>query len=132
MKRRPALLLVPAAVVTPAPVASAAPPEFNLDSADIPALRARMASGRLTAVELTRLYLDRVHRIDGKVNAVLAVDPPAPGQALESDARRHAHRLRGPLDSIPVLVKDNVDTRDRRTTAGSRAPRLPDRGTSPS
>ncbi|RSM36154.1 amidase [Amycolatopsis balhimycina DSM 5908] len=125
MKRRPALLLVPAAVftlVTAVPAAASSPAsKFDLDSADIPALQARMASGRLSAVELTRLYLDRVHRIDGKVNAVLALNPSSPGQALESDARRRTHRLRGPLDGIPVLVKDNVDTRDQWTTAGSRA-----------
>jgi amidase len=125
MKRRPALLLVLAAVfalVTAVPAAASSPAwKFDLDSADIPALQARMASGRLSAVELTRLYLDRVHRIDGKVNAVLALNPSSLGQAFESDARRRAHRLRGPLDGIPVLVKDNVDTRDQWTTAGSRA-----------
>ncbi|SFW92396.1 amidase [Amycolatopsis australiensis] len=123
MGRRPALLAVLAAVlvlVTAAPVASAAS-RFDLDSADIPALQARMASGRLSAVELTGRYLDRIHRIDGKVNAVLALNPASLTQAFESDARRRAHRLRGPLDGIPVLVKDNVDTRDQWTTAGSRA-----------
>ena len=48
---------------------------FDLDAADIPALQARMASGRLTAVGLTSTYLDRIHRLDGKVNAVLARIP---------------------------------------------------------
>jgi amidase len=123
MRRRPAFLTVLAAVlafVTAAPAPASAAP-FDLDSADIPALQARMASGRLSAAALTRKYLDRIHRIDGKVNAVLAVNPAALSQARESDARRRAHRLRGPLDGIPVLVKDNVDTRDQWTTAGSRA-----------
>ncbi|WP_103338576.1 amidase [Amycolatopsis sp. CA-126428] len=125
MGRRPVFLAILAAalvLVPAAPVAaSPAPSRFDLDSADIPALQARMASGRLTAVGLTRLYLDRIHRIDGKVNAVLALNPSALGQAASSDARRRAHHLRGPLDGIPVLVKDNVDTRDQWTTAGSRA-----------
>ncbi|MEU4253994.1 amidase [Amycolatopsis sp. NPDC026612] len=123
MGRRPVFLANLAAalvLVTAAPAASASG-HFDLDSANIPALQARMASGRLTAVGLTRLYLDRIHRIDGKVNAVLALDPAALGQASDSDARRRAHRLRGPLDGIPVLVKDNVDTRGQWTTAGSRA-----------
>ncbi len=123
MGRRPALLVLLAAVlllVPAAPVASASG-RFDLDSADIPALQARMTSGRLTAVGLTSAYLERIHRLDGKVNAVLALNPSALRQAFESDARRRAHRLRGPLDGIPVLVKDNVDTRDQWTTAGSRA-----------
>ena len=122
MGRRPALFAVLAAVlvlVTAAP--ATASPKFDLDSADIPALQARMTSGRLTAAGLTRLYLDRIHRLDGQVNAVLAVNPGALGQAFESDVRRRAHHLRGPLDGIPVLVKDNIDTRDQWTTAGSRA-----------
>ncbi|MGK3205663.1 amidase [Amycolatopsis sp. MEPSY49] len=123
MGRRPALLVLLAAVLLLVPTAPAASASgrFDLDSADIPALQARMASGRLTAVGLTSAYLERIHRLDGKVNAVLALNPSALRQAFESDARRRSHRLRGPLDGIPVLVKDNVDTRDQWTTAGSRA-----------
>lgn len=94
---------------------------FDLDSADIPALQARMASGRLTAVGLTTAYLSRIRAIDPQVNAVLAINPRALAQAAASDVRRDAGRVRGPLDGIPVLVKDNVDTRDQQTTAGSRA-----------
>ena len=124
MKRRPAVRVLSALVamftlVTAAPATAAA--MFDLDTADIPALQARMASGRLTAVGLTSTYLDRIRKVDGKVNAVLALNPRALGQAAESDARRRAGHLRGPLDGIPVLVKDNVDTRDQQTTAGSRA-----------
>ncbi|MEV4057909.1 amidase [Amycolatopsis sp. NPDC049688] len=122
MGRRPVFLAILAAALVLVPAApAAASPRFDLDSADIPALQARMASGRLTAIALTRTYLDRIHRIDGKVNAVLALNPAALSQASASDARRRTHHLRGPLDGIPVLVKDNVDTRDQWTTAGSRA-----------
>jgi len=47
--------------------------------------------------------------------------PTALIEALFSDLRRHVHRLRGPMDGIPVLLKDNVDTRIVPTTAGSEA-----------
>ena len=55
------------------------------------------------------------------MNAVLALNPTALAQAAASDVRHRTGRVRGPLDGIPVLVKDNVDTRDQQTTAGSRA-----------
>ncbi|MFE0027989.1 amidase [Amycolatopsis sp. NPDC059021] len=113
-------LLVAASLAAVAP-ATASAGGFDLDSATIPSLQARMATGRLTAAQLTSAYLDRIRTVDRKVNAVLAVNPAASAQAAESDARRRAGHLRGPLDGIPVLVKDNVDTRDQQTTAGSRA-----------
>ena len=50
MRRRPVFLAILAAalVLVPAAPAASASPKFDLDSADIPALQARMASGRLT------------------------------------------------------------------------------------
>jgi amidase len=81
-----------------------------------------MASGRLTSVALTRFYLDRIQRIDRKLlHSVLAVAPDALDQARASDARRRGGTLRGPLDGIPVLLKDNIDTARQPTTAGSLA-----------
>jgi amidase len=126
MARRPVFRILTALVaatvtVSTAPVASAAGTRFDLDSADIPALQARMSAGKLTAVGLTSAYLDRIRKVDRRVNAVLAVNPAALAQAAESDARRRAGKARGPLDGIPVLVKDNVDTHSMQTTAGSRA-----------
>ncbi|WP_033295015.1 amidase [Amycolatopsis jejuensis] len=122
-RRLPAIL---AALVTAAGVITAVPAEsaelhFDLDRADIPSLQQRMASGRLTAVGLTSAYLARIRELDPKVNAVLALDPGALAQAAASDVRHRTGRARGPLDGIPVLVKDNVDTGDQQTTAGSRA-----------
>ncbi|WP_410605327.1 amidase [Amycolatopsis sp. lyj-90] len=126
MVRRPVFrvlttLVAATIAASAAPAASATGRPLDLDAADIPALQARMSSGRLTAVGLTSAYLDRIHKVDRKVNAVIAVNPAALAQAAESDARRRAGKTRGPLDGIPVLVKDNVDTRSMQTTAGSRA-----------
>ncbi|WP_020662321.1 amidase [Amycolatopsis benzoatilytica] len=121
-RRLPAVLaaLVAAAGLVTAPPASA-DPYFDLDRADIPSLQHRMAAGQLTAIALTSAYLARIRALDPKVNAVLALNPSALAQAAASDLRHRTGRIRGPLDGIPVLVKDNVDTRDQNTTAGSRA-----------
>ncbi len=80
-----------------------------------------MDRGTLTAVELTEAYLDRIHRLDDRLHNVLAVNRAARAQAAASDRRREGGRPRGPLDGIPVLLKDNVDTAGMPTTAGSRA-----------
>jgi len=93
---------------------------FDLNAATIPDLQQRMAHGRLTSVELTTAYLHRAESVEPKVHSIVAVNGHALAEAAASDARRRAGHLRGPLDGIPVLLKDNIDTRDLPTTAGSR------------
>jgi amidase len=93
----------------------------DLDAATIPELQARMAEGALSAVRLTEAYLGRIRELDPKVHSVLFVDPTALRQAEASDERRRSGHVLGPLDGIPVLLKDNIDTSDLPTTAGSRA-----------
>jgi amidase len=94
---------------------------FDLNAATIPDLQQRMDRGELTSVRLTATYLRRITTIDGKIHSVVAVNRRALAEAAASDARRRAGRPLGPLDGIPVLLKDNIDTRDQPTTAGSRA-----------
>jgi amidase len=113
------VLLVAVSISVAAPVTAA--PGFDLDRATIPDLQQRMDRGRLTAAGLTELYLTRIRALDGKINSVMLLDPTARDQAKASDRRRRDGKLRGPLDGIPVLLKDNIDTARLQTTAGSRA-----------
>lgn len=94
---------------------------LHLDTVTIPQLQARMAAGALTPSELTRAYLKRIKAVDPKIHAVLRTDPSALRRAAASDGRHRAGSVRGPLDGIPVLIKDNVDTRGLSSTAGSLA-----------
>ncbi|WP_432573956.1 amidase [Kineococcus sp. SYSU DK005] len=94
---------------------------LDLDSATIPQLQERMAAGELTAVQLTRAYLQRIRRVDPDLGAVLAVNPAALAEARASDRARRHGGPRGALEGIPVLLKDNVDAQGMATTAGSRA-----------
>ncbi|MEU1025886.1 amidase family protein, partial [Streptomyces sp. NPDC005904] len=103
------------------PHGGSAVPGVDLDTVTIPQLQARMADGSLTSSALTRAYLRRIADVDPRIHAVLRTSPTALRQAAASDARHRRGTVLGPLDGIPVLVKDNVNTRDMPTTAGSLA-----------
>ncbi|MBZ5668362.1 MAG: amidase [Acidobacteriia bacterium] len=109
----------------PAAQASSAVPAFELDEITLAALQDGMKSGKFTARSLTEKYLARIDEIDKRgpgVNSVLEVNPDALSIADELDKERQTKGPRGPLDGIPVLIKDNIATRDRmQTTAGSLA-----------
>jgi aspartyl-tRNA(Asn)/glutamyl-tRNA(Gln) amidotransferase subunit A len=80
-----------------------------------------LASGGASSRELARACLDRIEATDGRVGAFLAVTPEAAlAQAGEADRRRAAGRPLGPLDGVPVAVKDLFLTRGVETTAASR------------
>jgi amidase len=99
--------------------------DFGLLETTVDALQQKMQKNEMTAVSITRLYLDRIQAIDKngpKLNAVIEINPDALRIAAAMDQERKEGRLRGPLHGIPVLVKDNINTGDQMmTTAGSLA-----------
>jgi len=90
-------------------------------TATVAALAAALASPGLTAAGLTAHYLDRIQRLNPGLRAVISVSPRALDEAAASDARRARGASRGPLDGIPVLVKDNLSVTGLPGTAGSPA-----------
>jgi amidase len=84
-------------------------------------LQAEMASGALTSAALTGFYLQRIDHLNPALHAVITANLGAPAEAAASDAARAANGPRGPLEGIPVLVKDNIGVAGMPTTAGSPA-----------
>ena len=83
-------------------------------------LQAALAAKRVSSVELTRLHLERIRRLNGTLNAFITVDEETSlAQAHRADEQR-ARGEAGPLAGIPVAHKDIFCTRDLRTTCGSR------------
>ena len=90
--------------------------------ASLAELQAAMASGELTSAALTAFYLQRIDRLNPALHAVITVNLAAGTEAAASDAvRARRGGPRGPLEGIPVLVKDHVQVAGMPTTAGSPA-----------
>jgi Amidase len=98
---------------------------FQIEEATILDLQQAMTEGQITARELAELYIARIQQLnhDGpELNAVIEVNPDALEIAIQLDAERAEQGARGPLHGIPLLLKDNIATRDKmKTTAGSLA-----------
>jgi len=84
-------------------------------------LAARFRRGDATPTQAAREYLDRIAALDSKVKAYLTVTGEAAlARAAEADARFKSGTPRGPLDGVPLGLKDVFCTRGVRTTCGSK------------
>jgi len=95
---------------------------LDLEHATIPQLEAAMTKGKLTSAKLTELYLKRIDAYDKKgpaINAVITLNPHALEIAKALDKERKTKGPRSPIHGIPIVLKDNYDTFDLPTTAGS-------------
>ncbi|WOK98821.1 amidase [Canna indica] len=93
---------------------------FDFQEATIDSIQLAFEDGTLTSRQLTEFYLERISSLNPLLHAVIEVNPDALRQADVADRERRTTRRRGGLHGIPVLLKDNIATRDRlNTTAGS-------------
>jgi aspartyl-tRNA(Asn)/glutamyl-tRNA(Gln) amidotransferase subunit A len=101
--------------------------DTDLAFASISEIARLFRARKLSPVELTKLSLARIAKLDSKLNSFITVSADlALAQAKQAESElfrprgRKAARDRGPLHGIPISLKDNIYTQDIRTTAGSR------------
>jgi amidase len=117
-----ALLLTASPGVPAAPLAGGFP--IDLERATVADLQEALSQHRVTSEQLVNAYLRRIHVLNTSgpgLNAVRALNPRALDEARQRDRERRAGRVLGPMDGIPVLVKDNIDVEGMPTTAGALA-----------
>ncbi|MCL2217878.1 MAG: amidase family protein [Defluviitaleaceae bacterium] len=87
----------------------------------IPRFHEALERGIFTCEELIKFYLWRIESLDRQINSIIAINSEAITRAKELDAVYAKNGLCGPLHGVPVLLKDNCETFDMPTTAGSKS-----------
>ncbi len=96
--------------------------KFNALEATIADVHSAMSKGELTAKALVEYYINRINAYDKTgpaINSVIKLNPKAIEVADALDNKFKEKGFVGPLHGIPILLKDNVNTEDLETTAGS-------------
>ena len=116
------LLLAAAVSLACSHAAPRAASPVRIEEASVAELQAAMASGALTSRALVQHYLDRIALYDQagpKLNAFILINPRALEEADRLDRERADKGSGGPLQGIPLVLKDNMNTKDMPTTGGS-------------
>jgi Asp-tRNA(Asn)/Glu-tRNA(Gln) amidotransferase A subunit family amidase len=97
--------------------------KFDLNETTIAEIHRAIRSGKITCRQLVEAYLKRIEAYDQstRLNSIVIVNPQALAEADRLDEEFKRTRKLRPLHGIPVIVKDNYDTRDLQTTGGSMA-----------
>ncbi|GAA5192416.1 hypothetical protein GCM10023322_51970 [Rugosimonospora acidiphila] len=110
---------LPAAAHGPAPDR---PPVLNLETLTGAQAEKMLAEGKLTSVQLTRAYLDRIQALNKQgpgLNAVTQLNPDALKEAALADRERAEGHHLGPAQGLPILMKDLIDVKGMYTSAGN-------------
>jgi len=98
--------------------------DLDILNAGVVGLADLLARKELTATQATQFYLDRIKRLDPSLKAYINVDAAgALDAAAQADARYAKGQGLGPLDGVPVAIKDNIAVAGLPCTAGTEARR---------
>jgi aspartyl-tRNA(Asn)/glutamyl-tRNA(Gln) amidotransferase subunit A len=94
---------------------------WDLEGLTIDELGPLIRKKKISPLELTRYYLDRITKLNPRLNAYLALtEEQAVAAAKKAEREIRLGNYRGPLHGIPVSIKDNIATKGTTTTAGSK------------
>ncbi|MHB1204706.1 MAG: amidase family protein [Rhodospirillaceae bacterium] len=94
---------------------------YAVEEVPLAQISADLAAGKTTSVAVTKAYIERIKMYDAPLHAVIAVAPDALDQAAAADKRRADKKALGPLDGVPIMLKDNIEAIGMPNTAGSYA-----------
>ncbi len=97
---------------------------FEVEEATISQVHDAMKAGRLTCRALVDQYLKRIDAYDKNgpsINSIVLLNPDVQKEADELDRRFQQSGLTGPLHCVPIIVKDNFETKGIRTSNGALA-----------
>lgn len=92
----------------------------NLPMLDIQGVSNGIRNGNFTVEEYITSLLDRIEKIDKKINAFITINKNAINQAKEIDKKIKNGRPIGSLAGVAVGIKDNISTMDLKTTCASK------------
>ena len=97
----------------------------DLTGMSIPQMQDALNANDASSLDIVTAYLDRIERLDHngpRLQSVLSLNPAALSEAKRLDDLRANGEILGPLHGIPILLKDNIESKDDlATTAGAYA-----------
>src|SRR5256886_4748280 len=116
------LLVLGVGLLLASPTEAGAFQLFQTEEATIADIQAALKARTLACRALVQMYLDRIEAYDKKgpaLNAIVAINAEALKTADALDVKYARSGPTGPLHCVPIIVKDNYDTVDMPTSAGS-------------
>lgn len=94
---------------------------INVTELTVAQIHAAYKKGKFTSHQLVAAYLDRINQFNKQINAISIINPDASAIAKALDEEYKKTKVLRPLHGIPIIVKDNINTKGLATTAGALA-----------
>ena len=94
---------------------------INLSELTISQIHSAYKKGEFTSYDLVAAYMDRINKFDEQINSISIINPNALALAKALDEEYKKTKVLRPLHGIPIIVKDNINTKGLATTAGALA-----------